>query len=81
MLLVLSLLDRSVRNRIELGGQPDSIAISPTGSRGGDYAAIAIENERDEDVNDGEIPQLPGGFVVTLELTGAPSGWTARGSI
>ena len=65
-LLVLSLRDRSVVNRIDLGGQPDSVAVSPTGSRGGIYAAIAIENERDEDVNDGEIPQLPGGFVVTL---------------
>ncbi|NEX15354.1 MAG: alkaline phosphatase [Halochromatium sp.] len=31
--------------RIDLGGQPDSVAISPDGR----YAAIAIENERDED--------------------------------
>ena len=30
---------------IDLGGQPDSVAISPDGR----YAAIAIENERDED--------------------------------
>lgn len=29
----------------ELGGQPDSVAVSPDGS----YIAIAIENERDED--------------------------------
>lgn len=31
--------------QIDLGGQPDSVAVSPDGM----YAAIAIENERDED--------------------------------
>ncbi|HEY5846839.1 MAG TPA: esterase-like activity of phytase family protein [Microlunatus sp.] len=77
-LLVVSLADRSVRARIELGGQPDSIAISPSGARGGPFAAIAIENERDEDLNDGQIPQLPGGFVVALSLTGAPRTWEPR---
>ncbi|NBC50024.1 MAG: DUF4214 domain-containing protein [Gammaproteobacteria bacterium] len=30
---------------VDLGGQPDSVAVSPDGR----YAAIAIENERDED--------------------------------
>jgi hypothetical protein len=30
---------------------------------GGRYAAVAIENERDEDVNDGKLPQLPGGYL------------------
>jgi len=75
-LLVVSLADRSIRRRIDLGGQPDSIALSPTGAVGGAYAAIAIENERDEDVNDGEIPQLPGGFLVTIRLAGAPRTWT-----
>lgn len=35
----------SVRAMIDLGGQPDSVAVSPNGM----YAAIAIENERDED--------------------------------
>ncbi len=74
-LLVISLATRTVLAEIPLGGQPDSIAISPSGARGGTYAAIAIENERDEDVDDGEIPQLPGGFVVTLRLDGAPQGW------
>jgi hypothetical protein len=34
----------SLVTNIELGGQPDSVAISPDGQ----YAAIAIENERDE---------------------------------
>ncbi len=31
-------------------------------------AAIAIENERDEDVNDGQIPQMPAGDLVILSL-------------
>jgi hypothetical protein len=74
-LVVVSLADRSIAARIDLGGQPDSVAISPAGARGGTYAAIAIENERDEDVNDGAIPQLPGGFVVALPLGGGPTTW------
>ncbi len=35
----------SLVTTIDLGGQPDSVAISPDGL----YAAIAIENERDDD--------------------------------
>ncbi|MEE8600570.1 esterase-like activity of phytase family protein [Euzebya tangerina] len=60
---------------IDLGGQPDAIAVSPSG----EYAAIAIENERDEDENDGLIPQLPGGFLVVLDATipDQPNDWTA----
>ena len=50
--------------RIPLAGQPDSVAISPDEK----YAAIVIENERDEDVNDGLIPQLPAGTLQILEL-------------
>ncbi len=54
----------------ELGGQPDSVAVAPDGS----FAAVAIENERDEDLNDGAIPQLPPGALALVELTntGAP---------
>ena len=36
-------------------GQPDSIAVSPDGG----FVAVAIENERDEDLGDGRVPQLP----------------------
>jgi hypothetical protein len=59
---------------MDLGGQPDSVAISPDGR----YAAIAIENERDEDVNDGDPPQLPAGSLAIIDLVGAPSAWTRR---
>ena len=30
--------------------------------------AVAIENERNEDINDEKIPQLPGGFVAIINL-------------
>jgi hypothetical protein len=65
---------------IDLGGQPDSIAISRDGQRG----IVAIENERDEDAappggEDGDLPQLPAGFVQVLDLHAAdPARWAAR---
>ncbi len=48
----------------DLGGQPDSVAIAPDGS----FVAVAIENERDEDLNDGIIPQLPAGSLALVPL-------------
>ena len=49
----------------DLGGQPDSVAVSSDGS----FLAIAIENERDEDAGDGGLPQMPAGFLVKLPVT------------
>ena len=48
----------------DLGGQPDSVALAPDGS----FAAVAIENERDEEVKDGALPQLPAGWVAIVPL-------------
>ncbi|WP_170771049.1 esterase-like activity of phytase family protein [Ruegeria lacuscaerulensis] len=48
----------------DLGGQPDSVAIAPDAS----FVAVAIENERDEDLNDGFIPQLPAGELALVPL-------------
>lgn len=48
----------------DVGGQPDSVAVSPDRS----FVAIAIENERDEDLNDGVIPQLPAGYLAVFAL-------------
>lgn len=48
----------------DLGGQPDSVAVAPDGS----FVVVAIENERDEDLNDGALPQAPAGFVAILPL-------------
>ncbi|KCV81397.1 hypothetical protein ATO10_12349 [Actibacterium atlanticum] len=47
-----------------LSGQPDSIAAAKDGS----FVVVAIENERDEDLNDGIIPQLPAGTLDMIAL-------------
>ena len=52
-------------NRCDLGGQPDSVAVAPDNA----FVAVAIENERDEDLGDGRTGQLPGGFLVMVGLT------------
>ncbi|MEM9783670.1 MAG: esterase-like activity of phytase family protein, partial [Pseudomonadota bacterium] len=63
-LLAVSMSGRQVVARCPLPGQPDSLASAPDRS----LVAIAIENERDEDLNDGAIPQLPAGAVVIAPL-------------
>jgi uncharacterized protein YjiK len=55
----------------ELGGQPDSLALAPDRKR----VAIVIENERDEDENDGLIPQDPSGKLLIVDLRGAAKKW------
>lgn len=63
----LAQIDLSTKQQIatcDLGGQPDSIAAHPKG----DFIAVAIENERDEDLNDGELPQLPAGNVTIVPV-------------
>lgn len=71
-LVLVSTTDGTVLRSIDLGGQPDSVAIAPSG----DYAAIAIENERDEDENNGLIPQPPAGSLVIVNTVGGVSDWT-----
>ena len=48
----------------DLGGQPDSVAISKDER----FVAIAIENERDEDLNGGVMPQYPAGNLMIIPL-------------
>ncbi|MAT94884.1 MAG: alkaline phosphatase [Halioglobus sp.] len=62
---------RQVVAEYDLGGQPDSIALAPDRKR----AAIVIENERDEDLNDGLLPQLPSGGLKVVELWGPVDAW------
>ncbi|MBM2623270.1 esterase-like activity of phytase family protein [Actinoplanes sp. LDG1-06] len=62
-LVVIDDRSRKVVRTIDLGGQPDSVAVAPSGR----YIAVAIENERDEDVNDGAIPQLPAGYLSVID--------------
>jgi hypothetical protein len=76
VLAVVDIASRSVVTTLDLGGQPDSLKISPDGH----YAAIAIENERDEDVEvdglEGGLPQLPAGFLAVIDLyNGGPFSW------
>lgn len=75
-LVVIDLRGRSIVKTFELGGQPDSIDVSPDGR----YAAIAIENERDEDLGDGFPPQAPAGDLFVVNTNGQfPDAWkTAR---
>lgn len=63
-LVVVDTYTKAIVKRVALAGQPDSIAISPDER----YAAIVIENERDEEENDGLIPQLPAGLLQVLDL-------------
>lgn len=64
VLAVVDIAGRKVDATCDLGGQPDSVAVNKDRT----LAAIAIENERDEDVNDGQIPQMPAGDLVILSL-------------
>ncbi|MFD5037592.1 esterase-like activity of phytase family protein [Streptomyces sp. NPDC058377] len=77
---VISLRTRQRVASHDLGGQPDSIAISKDQR----YAAIAIENERDEEATpaggeEGDLPQAPAGFVQIVDIKGSsPARWTTR---
>lgn len=64
-LLAVDAAGKTIAASCDLGGQPDSVAVSPDGS----IAAVAVENERDEELNDGEIPQMPAGNVQIFRLT------------
>jgi hypothetical protein len=70
-LAVIALDGLGITAKCDAKGQPDSVAISPDGK----FVAIAIENERDEDLNDGVIPQMPAGHLAIFDLdeNGAPT--------
>jgi len=63
-LVAMDINNRKIAKSCDLGGQPDSVAVSKDGK----FAAVAIENERDEDLKDGAIPQLPAGFLSIIPL-------------
>ncbi|MGL4280706.1 MAG: esterase-like activity of phytase family protein [Albidovulum sp.] len=63
-LVTVDIASKSVTAECDLGGQPDSVARAKDGS----FVAIAIENERDEEMGDGALPQMPAGYVVKLPV-------------
>lgn len=63
-LTIVDIASKAVTANCDVGGQPDSIAAAKDGS----MIAVAIENERDEDLNDGAIPQMPAGSVVIFDV-------------
>jgi hypothetical protein len=68
---VFSISDWKLLRTYQLEGQPDSVAWSADGK----YIVVAIENERDEDLGDGGLPQMPPGRVVVYEMDAAGA-WT-----
>jgi hypothetical protein len=73
-LVIIDIATREIIRSISVGGQPDSVAVSPDGK----YAAVVIENERDEDFGDGAPPQLPAGNLVIIDMSAAQTDdWTS----
>jgi len=71
-LVVVNLKTRSIDAEYDLGGQPDSIALAPDKKR----AVVVLENERDEDLDDGLIPQNACGEVLIVGLKNNPERYT-----
>lgn len=63
-LAIVDIATKKIEATCDLGGQPDSIALNKDKTLG----TIAIENERDEDIDDGKIPQMPAGDVVIFQV-------------
>jgi hypothetical protein len=67
-LAVIDTRSRSTVRTIDLAGQPDSVKASPDGR----YAAIVIENQRDEELTvdgvEGGLPQGPAGLLQVVSL-------------
>lgn len=81
VLSVVDLASQTTIHEIELPGQPDAVDVSKSISNFPIYIAVAIENERDEDLGDGAPPQFPAGLltIVTIpseEALTDPTSWT-----
>ena len=73
-LLSVNLGTGEIEQSCDLGGQPDSVALSKDGA----LVAVAVENERDEEAGDGGLPQMPAG---TLAIVSASDGALDCGSL
>lgn len=80
VLVVVDLATHAALRTLPLDGQPDSIVLTPDRRT----AAIAIENQRDEEATppgaeEGDLPQLPAGFVQLVDLSAADvAAWTTH---
>ena len=63
-LAIIDIATRKVVDKCNLQGQPDSIALDKTASN----IVVVMENQRDETLNKGAIPQLPAGNVTILPI-------------
>ncbi|HEV7368270.1 esterase-like activity of phytase family protein [Arenibaculum sp.] len=63
---VVDVASREVVARCDVGGQLDSLAAGPDGR----FLAVAVENERDEDLDGGALPQPPAGYLAVFRLGG-----------
>ncbi|MEV6345989.1 esterase-like activity of phytase family protein [Actinoplanes sp. NPDC051851] len=59
-LVVVDATTRAVVRELDLGGQPDSVAVAPSGR----YIAVAIENEREDD---GPLGVTPPGYLSVID--------------
>ncbi|MGN6142935.1 MAG: esterase-like activity of phytase family protein [Mesorhizobium sp.] len=74
-LRVVDIASKAIEASCDLGGQPDSVAVSKDKA----WLAVAVENERDEDLNDGALPQMPAGNLKIVALKdGTPDCATIR---
>ena len=74
-LRVVDIATKAIEASCDLGGQLDSVAVSKDKA----WLAVAVENERDEDLNDGALPQMPAGNLKIVALKdGAPDCATIR---
>jgi hypothetical protein len=67
-LMAIHITNQNIAHQWDLGGQPDSVAVSKDGK----YIVIAIENERDEDLGEGIPPQVRIKSCVYLFLFDVP---------
>jgi DNA-binding beta-propeller fold protein YncE len=76
VLAVIDIESKSIIHEIDIMGQPDAVDVS----KDEQYIVVAIENERDEDLGDGVLPQMPAGFVVIIDTPAdsTPEEWTVR---
>lgn len=81
-LTVVDLESKTIAHEIDLPGQPDAVDVSKDTKSFPIYIAVAIENERDEDLGDGAPPQLPAGLLTIVTISSEeslmdPASWTS----